>query len=520
MDEEKTTFWIQLKKWSKTDWFRYVLCGFSIMILALLCALGKYAPALAVTIALAEVLVLLIVPLIRRDVVLYYMLFIVFAGTALSHPTFIYNDNTVSLYTFVQLPFVQSTHVPVLLVLPLLIVFGRRGVSFYLKELSEHKTLRATLRFTFLIFILGIFFAYVSRWCNDNGLRDLYDLWYFLTERHILLYFNLMMLAVGLSLCFLTSPKLMREFENYLLVFLFAIAGATILSVLFGWSADYMENTTLLLSQAAIFGVFLIVYPLYGNKPKSVKISALVLGVASTFAMLFKSSELAGKWWIYVFCTLLVLLFKMFFSKKRVLKIAALAVALGAVGGVVLFLNVDFDLGLSETKMHQVFGVLNIFDPHWYSSLPTSPKVRIDELVNVVIEYVKKPYFALFGKGFAATVTKHWGETDWSIHSVNVFTDLELKYQVFGLMHETVNCLTNMFGLFGISFILYEAWFFIRRFKDSFPCLIGFMWFIFFFTTTYSAMFIGLCCLLYAEVAAEKTAVAPISVPEASGDAL
>lgn len=518
MEEGKTTLWIQFKNWSKTDGFRYVLCGFLIMILALLCALGKYVPVLAVVIAFAEVVALLVFPLWRRDVVLYYILFIVFAGTALSHPTFIYNDNTVPLYTFVQLPFVQSTHVPVLLVLPLLLVFGRRGVSFYIRELSKHKSLRNTLRFIFLVFFLGIFFAYVSRWCNDNGLRDLYDLWYYLTERHILLYFNLTMLAVGLSLCFLTSPKLMREFENYLLIFLFAVAAATVLSVLFGWSADYMENTTLLLTQSAIFGVFLIVYPFYGNKPKSVKILSFALGCASAFSMLFKSSELAGKWWIYVFVALLVLLFKMVLSKKLALKIAAVVIAVGAVGIVFLFTHHDFDLGLSETKMHQVFGMLNIFDPHWYSNLPTSPKVRIDELVNVFLEYVNKPYFALFGKGFAATVTKHWGETDWSIHSVNVFTDLELKYQVFGLMHETVNCLTNAFGLFGISFILYEAWFFIRRFKDSFPCLIGFMWFIFFFTTTYSAMFIGLCCLLYAKIENANEAPEPVPVPETAGE--
>ena len=76
----------------------------------------------------------------------------------------------------------------------------------------------------------------------------------------------------------------------------------------------------------------------------------------------------------------------------------------------------------------------------------------------------------------------------------------------------------TIFGLFGISFILYEAWFFIRRFKDSFPCLIGFMWFIFFFTTTYSAMFIGLCCLLYAKIENTNEAPESVPVPETAGE--
>lgn len=514
MEAKKTALWLRIKQWSGTEAFRYVAAGFIVMVLALLSALGKYAPALAVTIALAEVLVLLIVPLIRRDVVLYYMLFIVFAGTALSNATFVYNDYNAPLYTFVQLPFVQSTHVPVLLFLPLLFLFGRGEIPF-LSKLSEHKALRTTLRFMCLMFLTGALFGFVVRWCNDNSLRDTYDLWYYIYEGNLLIYLNLLFLSVGLTYCFVTSKKLVGEFENYLLVFLFGIAAATVFSVLFGWSADYMDNTTLLLSQSAIYGVFLLVYPLYGKKPKSVKILSLVLGAASVFAMLFKSSELGGKWWIYVFFTLLVLLFKMFFSKKRVLKIAAVAVALGAVGGVVLFMNVDFDLGLSETKMHQFFDLLNVFDRHWYSSLPESPKVRIDEFVNVLIEYVKKPYFALFGKGFGATVTKHWGETDWSIDSVNVFSQLELKNQVFGIMHETVNRLILAFGVVGIAFIVREIWFAIRRFRDSFPCLIGFVWFIFFYNTVYSALYIGLVCLLFSKIGNGETAQAEPSSPDA-----
>lgn len=512
MEPEKTTLRLRIKQWSKTEEFRYVAAGVAVMVLALLSALGKYAPALAVTIALAEVLALLIVPLIRRDPVLYYMLFIVFAGTALSNSTFVYNDYNAPLYTFVQLPFVQSTHVPVLLFLPLLILFGRGEIPF-LTKLSEHRTLRNTLRFICLMFLTGALFGFVVRWCNDNSLRDTYDLWYYIYEGNLLIYLNLLFLTVGLTYCFLTSEKLVGEFENYLLVFLFGISAATVLSVLFGWSADYMDNTTLLLSQAAIFSVFLLVYPLYGNKPRRVKILSLVLGAASVFAMLIKSSELGGKWWIYVFFTLLVLLFKMFFSKKLVPKIVAVAIALGAVGVVVLFMNVDFDLGLSETKMHQFFDVLNVFGPHWYSNLPESPKVRIDELVNVVIEYVKKPYFALFGKGFAATVTKHWGETDWSMESVNVFSRLELKNQVFGIMHETVNRLVLAFGLVGVAFIVRETWFVIRRFKDSFPCLIGFLWFIFFYNTVYSALYIGLCCFLFAKIGKEDAGSAELSLP-------
>lgn len=468
--------------------------------LAILCAYSKYSTALALSIAFFEIAVLLYC-LVKRDIVKYYALFVVFTGTALSHSVFIYNDATAVLYTFTQLPVVEGFHIPILLLAPILFGFN---FSRFKNRLLENHQIKVMILFLFAMYVSGTLFGLITLLFNDNGLRDHFDLWFFLFRRNLLLYTNLTLFLVGISYCFLISKKLRDGFYRYLLVFLLGISLAAIISVLVGWSADYGSNTTLLLSQAAIFGVFLMVYPLY-VKTKFIKgLVCFSIGASSSYLMLYRTSELAGKWWIYTAVVLVALIIKLAISKNLFLKGLSIFVIILFVSVLIYLLHNDVGFGLSETKLHQFIETINVFDRNWYNNLPASPKARIDELVNALFEYFEKPFYFFFGKGFSSSFIQRWGTSDWSVNSVNVFTTLELQYGVYGNMHETVNKIILSFGLLGIVLLIREIWFFAKTFRHSFASLVGFMWFIFFFNSGYSALYIGACCFVFAKLSSQK----------------
>ena len=69
---------------------------------------------------------------------------------------------------------------------------------------------------------------------------------------------------------------------------------------------------------------------------------------------------------------------------------------------------------LLTTKYEQAMKLFSFGSGNWFDNIPSSPKMRITEFMNVAEEYIRKPWFAPLGKGFCGTVKDHLG----------LFTDL------------------------------------------------------------------------------------------------
>ena len=482
---------------SKTNKRNKVLI-FECTILFLLCALGKYIVPLAIAIAVFEVFVLLYY-LMKQDLVSFFILYILFSGTSLSNSVFIYNDPDVPLYCFNQLPLVRGYHNILLLLVAVACILSKRR-SFTVLEKRAYWRAKQTIKIILLMFIFGVFFGLFVLLVNDNGLLYLSDLWFVNYRRSLLRYLNLLLVAFGIYYCFVSSKNLRERFEDYLLVFLFSSSIATIISVLLGWSADYSSNTTLLLSQSALYNVFLVLYPFYSRKHLRMKMWSFFLGTSSTMCMLIKSSELSGKWWIFILYVFVLIIFRSVISSRIGLKFFG-GIMIGiSIIALLYLLNSQSAGGLSMTKFIQFRYLLNIKNPLWYKVLPESPKVRIDEFINIMLEYKEKPWFSILGKGFGASLLKRWGSTNWSLSSSGTFTLLELENQVFMNLHESINCILLSFGFFGFYIIFKELLYFIKKFGTDFFCIVGFAWFIFFLSSGYSALYIGLCCFLYSKI--------------------
>lgn len=471
-----------------------------IVVLALLCAYGKYSQPLSIIVGIAELLILLEIIIVEKSFRKYMFSLLIFASTALSNSTFMYNDASRQLYTLFKLPIIQGYHTTILYLLPFMTVLWR--FDYFKKTVIQNKALYNMFRFVFCFFFIGLFMTLFTVLINDNNILDLQGFTTILIRRNILKYINLLILVLDITYLFVSSDEVLDEFAELGVLILKGVGIASIISVLLGWSADYGSGTTLLMSQSAFFVVLLLILPLYDNKEKT----CWVIGVLSTFALLVRSSELGGKWWLIVFFVFGILIVQVFNTrvKQPIYKLFAIVFVFGGIAFIAYILTNEQGFGLAETKLHQAVNLLHFSSKNWYALLPASPKTRIEEFVNIWIALLQNPIYLMFGKGFLGTVTHSWGQMNWVIMEGG-FSEIESQAGIFANMHECVNTILLTSGLMGLFFVIKEIKYFIKNFREDFWCVIGFIWFIFFFTDIgYVGLWLGLFSWIYSKCKINK----------------
>ena len=121
-----------------------------IVVLALLCACGKYSQPLSIFLGITELLILLEIIIVEKSFKKYMFSLLVFASTALSNSTFMYNDASRQLYTLFKLPIIQGYHTTFLYLLPFLTVLWR--FDFFKKAVIQNKALYNMFRFVICFF--------------------------------------------------------------------------------------------------------------------------------------------------------------------------------------------------------------------------------------------------------------------------------------------------------------------------------------------------------------------------------
>jgi hypothetical protein len=64
---------------------------------------------------------------------------------------------------------------------------------------------------------------------------------------------------------------------------------------------------------------------------------------------------------------------------------------------------------LISNKIHEIKGLITFWKPGWYENMPTSPRYRVSEFANICLEYIKKPYYFIFGKEYVSTFKDYIG---------------------------------------------------------------------------------------------------------------
>src|SRR5690606_5756124 len=87
--------------------------------------------------------------------------------------------------------------------------------------------------------------------------------------------------------------------------------------------------------------------------------------------------------------------------------------------------------------IEEAISILDITQDNYYKNIDASPNARIDEFLNVIVEYNQKPFFSILGKGFGGSTKDHI-KAFGSFQS-SYFSDNEYIYGSFVFLHETIN---------------------------------------------------------------------------------
>ena len=105
---------------------------------------------------------------------------------------------------------------------------------------------------------------------------------------------------------------------------------------------------------------------------------------------------------------------------------------------------------------------------------------RLDELMNIGIEYLNKPLYFIFGKGLGGTTLHYtnFENLDWLGEAS--FTKEQRVNGFFYQMHETMGILFLRHGFLGIIFMFIVVKMLFKRLSKTPWAIIGLLWFIFF----------------------------------------
>lgn len=439
----------------------------------------------AIVLSLTELAVITCFVLIKKIEKAYLLLLLVLAAS-LEMGVFVFGDTGKPVYSIYGIPGIGASFFYLLTYILCCYTYQKWRYRFA-RNINEHPALKHFIKCLCWLLITGIFSMLITYLVNDNGIQNLS--WYpasmiLITLRILSLYallFNGIILVVSDKKYYDFLSKLFTEI-------LIAGAIASVITVVLGLHGYYGPITTILLMPLMVsLCPVLIVCALY------VKIRyrflCILLGVVFVMISFTHSSLMGAKFFIIPFFCLFLYVINSF--KKQV--------AFGIVSGFFFLLAILVGLPsllayiegneFINWKLLQLFNMLNFASSDafsWYLDLGNSSRFRVDEFVNIFLEYYAKPYYLPFGKGNTGTVTQWWGITNWNVYTGASFTMDQVFSGVYMSMHESLNLLFLRHGLTGLYFFFITMVSLIKRINTSPWALPGIIWLFFYWGIYYS----------------------------------
>lgn len=355
--------------------------------------------------------------------------------------------------------------------------------------------------FSIMIFMScsGIICGLVMILIDDNNIQSMDGMFSsFIGECYNMSILPLLLIIVVAYILTWETDKI-NELKSYLIAILVGVVFSMILSVVKGIYGSYGGVDTLLVTNVIRYVPFMVLLPFYKNY-KSVKSIMIFALIGVSLSLMYNAT---GKT-IIVYMLLPVAVCVILWKRKKlspqlfgVLLLLPVVVLFAMKATEILEINSM----LFKAKLNQSMSLLNIFEPNWLINMPSSPQARIIELMNIIYEYLEKPWMFLFGKGYMGTVKDHIGMLS-ATFLQGGYSNAEWDNGTFYGVHETLNSLFLYHGLFGMGFYLYMLKGVFTSFSKSPWILIGGFWFliIYGFSVTMSAFGIVALLLGYSEL--------------------
>ena len=331
---------------------------------------------------------------------------------------------------------------------------------------------------------------------NDNNVRSMEGyITSFVGEVYNMLFLPIALLAsVFLSINY--DEKNLFKIELGLQAVLISNVMQMVTSMVTGIMGTYGGTTMLMASTVYFYAPLMLAYVIYDKQILYRKFTILMSLLGTFLAMSYGAN---GKLIITTVVVFGIIIYSFLKDKNVIKKITAILILVITIIGIpVLFAYIAETNVLFKWKLTQATSLFS-FGDDWLANLPESPKVRINEFINIAIEFSKKPWFILTGKGLIGTVkdyTGYWGSLALSTRS-GAFTISEWKSGLFYSMHE-ITCIILPYGLMGIIYFVSYLKVALKNYRKSIWFVFGVYWLLLFYGYSFTLNVFGVCAFYYA----------------------
>lgn len=464
----------------------FMICS---VLAVLLNASAAFSPHLGIVIGLISILVLL-VAFFRRSIEDFILLYIFITTTALEGQVFYTGNSGIPLYNFLNLPIVHGYHVYLFVLMPWFLMLIPVHDS-WIGNWKKYNNLSWYLKGISFLGMIGVIMTLLCILANVNDILDS-DIFILYVRRDIL------KMGWGVSLSLLLAEMLAKhdgfaaKLEDMLYAMLMSILPSSLIFILLGETVIFGRVQVLPIGLFFFFSGLLSIFILYPQYKKN--FLCLVSGIGICAVTLIYPSVLGGKWWLVIFSIpiIVLFLFKKQCSKRKVI-LTILGVFVVVLGIQLASWYLSHANELSIHKLNSAKAIMEIWKPGWLENMPNSPKHRIDEFLNILIELKEHPLFLPFGKGYGGNILHHISLKPWTIDGD--FSVAEVSEGLFFNLHETVNWMFLKSGVLGLGFTIAVTFKCIKNIKYTPWIVLGFIWFLFYYSN-YISMSFGLACLI------------------------
>lgn len=423
---------------------------------------------------------------VKKDDLTYICCYMVFLSFSMESKIF---TGTEMFYGFKNFK-IAGINLAVWMFIPF-IILSLSNYSNYLKYANTlHKVIvRKLAFFTFLASIIGILLFLL----DDNGIQTHNESLIILLNSYYTYWLPFIQILF-ISITIIKNRTKLVEAEKYLFASIVALTLVSIFCIVFknfgnrgGFSALQISEIYFLL----ICTIPLITYDRFD--PKS-KVVLGICGIVILYVSLIYNAS--GKnVLIALFIPLLMLILEI--QRKNKLKVI-LGVLLATVS-LFFFVNILLPYFMNESifltlKVNQAMSIFSAGGVNWLANMPGSPKMRIYEFMNIVSEYVEKPWFLLTGKGFCGSIKDNlnlFGDA-----SEFTFSVWELHTQIYMSMHESINNFFLIGGLSGLYVIISICVNLSFKLYKSPWLIFGLIWVLFFYGYHLNVSIYGILSLI------------------------
>ncbi|MBP3793156.1 MAG: hypothetical protein ILA24_03845 [Ruminococcus sp.] len=366
-------------------------------------------------------------------------------------------------------------------------------VLLILKTRIDYELLKSMKSFILgFLFIVsfGTIMGIINIIINDNNIRNIDNYW----SEYISVFYTMalfpLLFASATLLCLFRNPNDIYKIKIAILAVFFGVSIQIAFSALVGYRIKIAGLDGIgVASSLVIFYIPIAVCAAFykGLLEKSCSYVYFFVTIGGTVFALLNNAN--GK--IIILTVLMPFIICLILNKKIVIPLVLLFVV---VVSIVVIPMIDSDNNyLLSSKIEEVSKLFDITSPNWLSDMPASPRYRIAEFINSIIELFEKPFYLFFGKGYLGSITDH---VNMFVRVGGDFSEVQWKNGSFYYLHESLNLLLLNNGFFGVWFWIktLKTWF--RNYKKTFFILFGGIWFCLTYGYSVTITSIGMTALI------------------------